>query len=57
MGFEAYLDEIRKKHVHFHYHLNCQHIADNGGDIKFQLLESNKNTLFTLFYVEIVSIR
>ncbi len=45
MGFEAYLDEIKKKHVYFHYHLICQNITDNAGDIKLELLQS-KWTLY-----------
>ena len=55
MGCEAYFDEIKKKHVYFHYHLNCQHITDIAGDIKLKLLESNQNILFIYYYIEIVS--
>ena len=55
--FEAYLDEIQKKHVYFHYHVNCHHITDNAGDIKLESLELNQNSVLTYYYVKIVSIR
>ena len=54
-GIKAYLDETKKHHVHFHYHLKCYHITDNAGDIKVELLESNQNTVFTYHYFDHVS--
>ena len=56
MTFEAYLDEMKEKHVYFQYHLNCQDITDNAGDNKLYLMESIQNTVITYFYVEILSI-
>ena len=47
MGSEIYLDKIKKKQVYFHYHLKCQDIADNRGDIELDLSESKQNTVFT----------
>ncbi len=57
MGCEAYLDEIKKKHADFHYHLNHHYIPDNAGYVKLEILESHQNTLLTYYCVEIVSIR
>ena len=51
MGFESYLDEIRKKWIiSFQYHQNCQHISDNTGVIEFSLMQPSKNTVFACFY-------
>ncbi len=57
MGFQAYLDEIKKKHVYFYYHYNFHYIPDNAGDIKLESFKSNQNTGFTYYYFDIMSIR
>ena len=53
MGFETYLDVVKKKMVWFQYHLKCQDITDNRGDIEVYLMISSQNTVFIDNYVNL----
>ena len=35
--------------VYFQYHLNCQHVHDNSGDIENGLVRRNQNTVYAHF--------
>ena len=37
--------QLRKKTVYFQYHLNCQYIHDNSGDIEIRLVQRKQNTV------------
>ena len=41
MGFETYLDVVKKKIVYFHYQLKCQcqDITDNRDDIEIYFMK------------------
>ena len=41
--------QLRKKTVYFQYHLNCQYIHDNSGDIETGLVQRNQNTVSSHF--------
>ena len=42
---ELSLMQLRKKTVYFQYHLNCQYIHDNSGDIEIRLVQRKQNTV------------
>ena len=44
-NLELSLMQLRKKTVYFQYHLNCQYIHDNSGDIEIRLVQRNQNTI------------
>ena len=46
MVFPSFLNVNKKYIVHFHYHLKCQDITDNEGDIELESMESSQNTVF-----------
>ena len=52
-GFETYLDVVKKKMLKFHYHLKCQVITDNRGDIEVYLMISSQNTVFIDNYMKL----
>ena len=37
----------------FHYHLKCQDITDNRGDIEIYLIDSSQNSLFIDNYMKL----
>ena len=41
---KIFLNINKKYTVYFHYHLKCQNIADNEGDIELGSMESSQNT-------------
>ena len=41
--------QLRKKTVYFQYHLNCQYIHDNSGDIEIGLVQRNQNIVSSHF--------
>ena len=46
-GLSTDLDVINKNLMYVYYHLKCQDITDNEGDIKFKLMEPSRNTVFS----------
>ena len=46
IGFETYLDEIKKQMFHLHYHQKCQDITDSTGDIELDFTKTSQNTVF-----------
>ena len=44
MVFQSFLKVNKRLIVHFHYHLKCQDITDNEGDIELESMESSQNT-------------
>ena len=46
IGFETYLDVIKKQMFYFHYHLKYQDITDSTGDIELDFTKSSQNTVF-----------
>ena len=44
-GLSPDLDVINKNLMYLYYHLKCQHITDNEGDIKLEVMESSRNTV------------
>ena len=41
------LDVINKNLMYVYYHLKCQDITDNEGDIKLELMESSQYTVIS----------
>ena len=41
------LDVINKNLMYVYYHMKCQDITDNEGDIKLEVIESSRNTVFS----------
>ena len=46
IGFDTYLDVIKKQMFYFHYHQKCQDITDSTGDIELDFTKSSQNTVF-----------
>ena len=46
-GLSTDLDLINKNLMYVYYHLKCQDITDNEGDIKLKVMESSPNILFS----------
>ena len=46
-GLSTDLDVINKNLMYLYYHLKCQDITDNEGDIKLEVMESSRNTVFS----------
>ena len=46
-GLLTDLDVINKNLMYVYYHLKCQVITDNEGDIKLEVMESSRNTVFS----------
>ena len=45
-GISKFLKVNKRLIVHFHYHLKCEDITDNEGDIELESMESSQNTVF-----------
>ena len=45
-GISNFLNVNKRLIVHFHYHLKCQDITDNEGDIELESMESSQKTFF-----------
>ena len=41
------MDAINKNLMYVYYHLKCQDITDKEGDIKLEVMESSRNTVFS----------
>ena len=52
MAFYVDFAEINKKLLCFYYHLNCQHINDNSGAIKFDVMLISQNTFEACFHIK-----
>ena len=46
-GLSTDLDTINKNLMYVYYHLKCQDITDNEGDIKLEVMESSQNTVIS----------
>ena len=51
-GLSTDLDVINKNFMYVYYHLKCQDITDNEGDIKIEVMESSRNTVFSYILVK-----
>ena len=51
-GLSTDLDAINKNLMYVYYHLKCQDITDNEGDIKLEVMESSRNTVFSYKFVK-----
>ena len=46
-GLLTDLDTINKNLMYVYYHLKCQDITDNEGDIKLKVMDSSPNIVFS----------